>query len=504
MGVFAYYEGNRNVPEEKREIFIKHMLQILNYGGMLQFEKVSIYGKEILLIKPPEPDVNGKLEFHYNYFEDESWETAYFNTKTIYLASRKIGSDEFNWAISAAYSLYEVYDESAGTVMKDGTPINSAECLGWINYVLGTDFTIRNRYRLWEVFEAKGLSDYEEGYGVNIKMNDIIERVPSRFYKGLGGIELADICNILEGTSVLEEEDLSEGLYPQMILEIKMALRKYYGSEIHNTEKMEELFELLKKAKEERIAVPDMQLAELAELSLRVPARVFVYLSAEILEKNFWEMWANIVKEVYHDEDCSDYVTEEICKMRDEIRNTVMPDITTEDYFYNDGYFTFYDTPEELKGKPNYYITKDECAYWWDGEDEYFSESMQKWLEELSVRHKKIAKQIDTSIIKKEDFLKIMMEVLYEVNDYYRRIYAYRDMFYEFLLHADDENFYAAILLLKELANENKEDGKIIEILSGRWELKSKNVTFNIGRRRLKRYLAVMANKKIREKYFGF
>jgi len=97
-----------------------------------------------------------------------------------------------------------------------------------------------------------------------------------------------------------------------------------------------------------------------------------------------------------------------------------------------------------------------------------------------------------------------MIEVLDEVNDYYKRIFAYRDMFYEFLLNADNKNFYAAILLLKELSNENKEDGKIIEKLGGSWEFGSKNVTFNIGRRRMKRYLAVMANKKLREKYFGF
>ena len=45
---------------------------------------------------------------------------------------------------------------------------------------------------------------------------------------------------------------------------------------------------------------------------------------------------------------------------------------------------------------------------------------------------------------------------------------------------------------------------KIIEKAKYSWDLTSRNVTHNAGRLRLKRYLAVMANKKLREKYFGF
>ena len=55
-----------------------------------------------------------------------------------------------------------------------------------------------------------------------------------------------------------------------------------------------------------------------------------------------------------------------------------------------------------------------------------------------------------------------------------------------------------------EIAEENREEGKIIEKARSSWDITSRNVTHNIGRLRLKRYLAVMANKKLREKYFGF
>ena len=40
MGTFARYTGKMDIPEEKRECFGRQMMKILNYGGMMQFEKV--------------------------------------------------------------------------------------------------------------------------------------------------------------------------------------------------------------------------------------------------------------------------------------------------------------------------------------------------------------------------------------------------------------------------------------------------------------------------------
>lgn len=49
-----------------------------------------------------------------------------------------------------------------------------------------------------------------------------------------------------------------------------------------------------------------------------------------------------------------------------------------------------------------------------------------------------------------------------------------------------------------------KKERKIIKYAGWEWDMVSKNVTQNIARLRLKRYLSVMANVKIRKKYFGF
>ena len=77
-------------------------------------------------------------------------------------------------------------------------------------------------------------------------------------------------------------------------------------------------------------------------------------------------------------------------------------------------------------------------------------------------------------------------------------------MFYEFLQNSSDRRYIAAVRLPEQPAEENKKAGKIIEYAKGWWDTASKNVTHNAGRLAIKRYLSVMANRKLWEKYFGF
>ena len=82
MGTFARYTGKMDIPEEKRECFGRQMMKILNYGGMMQFEKV---------------------DFWYNYFEESSLENGGFYVNDSIFYSSKIGNCEFCDVILAAY-----------------------------------------------------------------------------------------------------------------------------------------------------------------------------------------------------------------------------------------------------------------------------------------------------------------------------------------------------------------------------------------------------------------
>ena len=77
-------------------------------------------------------------------------------------------------------------------------------------------------------------------------------------------------------------------------------------------------------------------------------------------------------------------------------------------------------------------------------------------------------------------------------------------MFYEFIQNGTKKEYLAAVQLFETLIEDNKEQGKIINYCHGSWDMYSRKITHNIGRLRLKRFLSVMANKKLREMYFGF
>ena len=47
MGKYLGYFGNRTTPEDKREEFTRRVLTILDQGGMMDLEEVSMFGKKI-------------------------------------------------------------------------------------------------------------------------------------------------------------------------------------------------------------------------------------------------------------------------------------------------------------------------------------------------------------------------------------------------------------------------------------------------------------------------
>lgn len=132
------------------------------------------------------------------------------------------------------------------------------------------------------------------------------------------------------------------------------------------------------------------------------------------------------------------------------------------------------------------------------------SKEMDEWLSAVAVRYKEILKKLTEENKTSEEFFKSFLKLLVEINQYYKRIYPFQSMFYEFVHNGSKIEYRAAVKLLKEIADENREEGKIIEKAKCDWDITSRNVTHNVGRLRLKRYLGVMANQRLREKYFDF
>ncbi len=509
MGTFGYFTEKRDgiIPEDKKEEFSRNMCKLINRGGMMKLDKVCMYGQELIILVPIEFMADEEINFHYNYFEDCSWESAGYDPKTCSLWSGKIGSSEFNDVIMAGYMMYEAYTDK-GFAVCNGEVLNHTEYMGWINHVLGTTFSMKDRFDLWrrveEYAEWRG-EDYEED---RFTTKSLLEIIPHDMLRLAGGIDLADIMYVLNGTGdlTLENPEIHDDSYPSDVMKCKQLLDKYFTEKGHDG--IDGLWRLLKKDYNLRVEEKDPLLKDIAEATLYMPARVFVYLTVECFDDmGFWSEWFKIKDSTYEDEKWKEYASEELNTLRKKGQDSPIDPVPTSDFLCQDGFFTFFDTPEELAGKPNYYISDDDRLFWWDGSDEVdISDGADKWLKDMASRHSELL-EAENLMDVGDDFLKFFLNILVDADNYYGRVMPFQSMFYEFLQNSKDPNFIAAVKLYKCLADdeENKKMGGVIKYAQNRaWDMVSKNVTCNKARMELKRYLSVMANSKLRKKYFKF
>ena len=124
-------------------------------------------------------------------------------------------------------------------------------------------------------------------------------------------------------------------------------------------------------------------------------------------------------------------------------------------------------------------------------------------MEEWRSGIEEIEAELSDDDLEKFEMLQYLINILSEADKKYQRIFAFQNMFYDFIEHKDRKHV-AAIQYLQKVLDDNWECGKIIEKGNSSWWAKSRNVTFNQGRVTVKRYLSLLANKTLRAKYLGF
>ena len=504
MGSFGTYEGTMGIEKDEKKQFVEQMLKILYYGGMMSFEEVKLYGDTIRLIKPVRKSTKKKISFYYNYFEDDSWESAEFDTESTVLWSGKKGSAEFSDVLMTAYSLYEVYDKNNGVPIEDGDIIDSTEYIGWINHILKTDFSMKKRFRLWKNVEREMLAARERGDMDNLTWNRVMSYIPYELREAAGGIELADVLYIVLGTSTLTEEEVEKGTYPYDVYCCKKALWKW----LDVNENDDILWELLKKNYKERELIGEKELKIIAQSTLILPARVIVYLFSEWKEEDFWENWRKVKENVYCDEKMKEYASDELKEWRKNMQERAIEPVQTNDFLRQNAPWAFWNTPDELKKEPECYISDDDRLFWWDGTDEVMiSDEADDWLKELGKQYKEIMEAEDEWVNGNGMFIDRFFEILKEADDYYKHIYPFKSMFYEFMENGNKKKYRAAVDLLEKVVDneDNRKSGEVIKYASnGYWDITSRKVTHNRGRLNVKRYLSVMANLELRKRYFDF
>lgn len=108
-----------------------------------------------------------------------------------------------------------------------------------------------------------------------------------------------------------------------------------------------------------------------------------------------------------------------------------------------------------------------------------FSDEMTAWLAGCRSELEALAQQ--ETLLHGTEPLRLLMETLYDIQEQHRYVFAFREMFYDFVAHSELPMVQAAIRYLRDLS-EREPDSNV----------------------NLRRYLAVLGNRPLREKVFGF
>ena len=413
MGTFAEFIGEMNVPENHRAEYARQMLKLLHAGGMMSVDKVGLFGHRIRLLYPPEFDETGRAWGCYNYFENDFWESWGLNVDTGTFSSNKIGGRAFCTAVLAGYVLTALSCQSYGIVTVDGSYVRERRFIGWINGVLGTQYTNQRATQLWEVEKLLHKDGCEE---YNKDLTGLIHDVPTAC-ADLEQVESYIAARFFEefyADMSAEEEDV-EIYHKEDAIGVRncfVHLKKTLSAPHENGGTLEEAKKYLLMPMDERSAVIDEQGGNTLAFSYCfVSPALAVAMTAREFGVDFWVLWDELGADIPSVER---FPAPQPCPPVEPV------------------------STQELFG-----VATDDMAYYWrsDGKVQ-FSDEMAAWMQSLRAELDGI-----TNTILPEKFLQAMVDAIAGAGNY-----AFRDMFYEFIARQAEPRVQAAVLLLEQLA----------------------------------------------------
>lgn len=510
---YVRFSGNREVPASGREDFLAAMDKVLHLGGMMRLETVECGGRKVKLLDPVRvsAQLRGQVPFDWNYFEDEHYE-ACFDVDSLHLSSFGLsGGCEFACVLRAAYALFELYGSGVGLTYDGWDVADITDATRWVNHLMGTQFGLGVRAtRLWDLVEFDAL----EGPNRNGPLDG--DRLAQIGWFGkvtpYDPPEVIDVGCVLFGSASIAKDGVPEGGYLEVALSMREAMRSFLAEDQKNEEWASRVFrDLARVAFDTRELIAALcggAISEVAQLSLELPARMIVCLAAELQGRDFWDDWRELRAHAYHDEVLRELeVTKPMRTWQRAVAHGLAPCDTSE-YLRLDEDDLFWGTPEELQGNPRYQVSDADRLYWWDGSVEVtISPEQDLWLRRLGALYAKIMGDIEgvpPVVVDARTRARELVALLDDLDTRFGRMFAFSEMFYEFLEHATELPYRAALWLLVVMGDELAEGATAIRHLGYRWYDASRAVTFNPARLEMKRLLAVLANRPLRKRYFGF
>ena len=441
MGTFIEYLGEMDIPEESRAEYARQMLAVLHAGGMMSVEILPLYGRRIFLLSPPALNEEGRAAGCYNYFESDSWESWGLSARSGSFGSGKVGYRQFSRAVAAGYVLSALWSRSFGAVTIDGRLIREKRYIGWLNYVLGTQYSNERATRPDEMLRLLHEAEMEGGNDLTVLLRDVPAECMD--HAALRVFFAADIWARPGKQNPVTEEQMAAFLRDRTI-EPSLTLSDYISHALRRFRDsggtLEEAEALLRMTSEQRMALYEADRTNLLPLTYEREYTVLAVAQTAVeFGADFWELWGRV-------KDCVPIGNE-------------------------DGPAPAPCPPEEPVSTQEFFgLEAEQLAYYWTPESGIrFSDEMTAWMAALRAELESITEEIVP-----EEFLRTLVEAIAATETAF-----FRDAFYELIARQRERRVQSAVLLMRRLAERE-------------------------GEEKLSRYSAILGNPALRQEAFGF
>ena len=433
------------------------VLHLLTQGGMMQITYAYLFGQELYLLTPPT-----KAQPHccYNYFDETFHDDAVFYPADQTLCYGPLGNGNFAHVIQATNRLIALRKHISQDPL---IPFNFDSLFskidGWLSYSF--DDIITFSPNPWLFYQAAFPNERKE---------DLVKTIWKR--KETQKFILEECF----GPYISQDKQLLEKKYgirfpqcmPESILRnAEESINCIRLSDTSLKEKFDFLREALYGRRSDAFGMPPCY-----EMFLIARDTLPVEILLPMIEKEF-----NLGKESLQREfDAASFHFPAFSLYQNRYLNRT---VTTAEFLH---------------------ISDDDRAYYWshDG-DVSFSIEMQTWLCSLKEKYQTILRSAEAPL-SAVNFTLLLFNTLEYINKEFREIYAYSDMLTDFLSHPNSPEYQAALAILYRLAQCTEN----FTAYHGPWDLAPVDFKKQPPRLAVKRYLAVLANRKLRYKIFGF
>ncbi len=490
----------------KEEEFRQRIEKLFQVGGMMEYEIVSLQGFRVTLIKKAVRREK-VIDVTYNYFEDDSWENAGFNKAEYKVYSEKAGWREFDLTILSAYALEEQYTDGVTATIQDGNIVTGSSIIGWLNYLFKEEYTVKNE-NLWNLYEA--IHDAKPEYGweeyINKWETGIMRSRMSTFgYLSIVAVEdgMNGLFEVLEAVKDTDTvlHGVKNGVVYETIRGIQNEVREFKEADTRSeSQQIETLLSCMQLCYQYKGIMVDV-LDACEKEGLKVFAgKLMIYeipvivaqIIAEEYSKDFWTLW-------------------------DQIRDAASGSGTCHVYPLEPAWIS------PIRTSDFYRIEEDDLLLFWEGDgDVHLSEEIERWFQNLRERFDTLMNDWESV----KGSLRWVLSLMDYADVEYYKVYTIADFFEETIDHLSDQKYLilwkiyeemlhdpkmqesAQVIFTDDGERENKNSflypGKPYRKLITGWCLMPNYKKFNYARKTLRRYMALVANRKLREWVFGF